>query len=246
MYNQLKELVKWLLPKQIMFRLEPTIRSVYALVYRGDQFECNLCGSALKKFVSLPDGDKLCPACGSLPRSRRLWAIVNESFLKPRTQILDFSPSRSLYRAFKNRSDTNYTCTDISGDFISDYQYDITNLEIENHAFDLILCYHILEHIEDDGLAMKELWRVLKPGGTCLIQTPFKSGETYEDPSVISEADRLKYFGQSDHVRIYSTEGLHERLTRAGFQVEVRRFSEKADNRFGFSTQEVVMVCTKD
>lgn len=245
MYDKVKILVKRVVPKKALFRIEPTLRRIYALAYRGDQFECNVCGAALKKFVRLPDGDYLCPVCGSLPRSRRLWTLINAGLLKPGVRILDFSPSRSLYRAFKKVSGISYTCTDISGDFMANFHYDITNLEVEDESFDLVLCYHILEHIDADALAMKELYRVLRPGGTCLIQTPFKKGDIYENPSVVTEADRLIHFGQSDHVRIYSVEGLRERLSRAGFLTHVKRFSEREGNRNGFSAQEVVMVCTK-
>ena len=39
-------------------------------------------------------------------------------------------------------------------------------------TFDLVLCNHVLEHIEDDQVAIKELARVLRPGGIAILQAP--------------------------------------------------------------------------
>ncbi|WP_324678025.1 methyltransferase domain-containing protein [Hymenobacter sp. GOD-10R] len=166
-------------------------------------------------------------------------------FIKPGAQVLDFSPSRSLYRTLKQNTAIAYASTDLSGDFISDFQYDITTIAAEDEQYDLVVCYHILEHIERDHKAMQELYRVLKKGGVCVIQTPFKEGTIYEDYSVKSEADRLIHFGQKDHVRIYSVNGLVDRLTQSGFTVDVRYYNEAVDNYFGFKPSEKVLVCTK-
>src|SRR5690606_15351560 len=100
--------------------------------------------------------------------------------------------------------------TDLSGDFLSDFQYDITDIKVQNDQYHLIICYHVLEHIDNDYQAMNELFRVLKKDGTCIIQTPFKEGDIYEDASIINEHDRLIHFGQKDHVRIYSINGLKD------------------------------------
>lgn len=54
----------------------------------------------------------------------------------------------------------------------------------------------MLEHIEDDQSAIKELYRVLKNNAVCLIQCPFKEGDIFEDFSIRTEADRLKHYGQ--------------------------------------------------
>ncbi len=116
-------------------------------------------------------------------------------------------------------------------------------IPLGNNAFDLIICYHILEHIENDSQAMIELQRVLKPNGSCIIQTPFKEGDIYEDFSIKSPDERLKAFGQKDHVRIYSVEGLQQRLKENGFQdVEIKTFP--AEGRYGFM-EETVLICKK-
>jgi len=92
---------------------------------------------------------------------------------------------------------------------------------------------------------MKELYRVLRKNGTCIIQTPFKDGKIYENPSLKTEEERLKYFGQKDHVRIYSVSGLKERLSNCGFEVDVRKFIEDINNYTGFVENETILICHK-
>src|SRR6185295_8361218 len=99
-------------------------------------------------------------------------------------RMLDFSPSRSLYRKFKKIPGIEYFASDYNNEFISDYQFDIAAVNLPDNFFDLVICYHILEHIPDDRKAMTELFRVLKPGKNIFIQTPFKAGETYEALSI--------------------------------------------------------------
>ena len=245
MYRELKRIIKALIPKRTLFKYEPNFRLVLYQLYKGADFQCNVCNKKLRKFILSEDGDRLCPFCGSLSRTRRLWNILNVGYLKEGIGILDFSPSRSLYRVLKNTPGINYVSTDISGDFLSDFQYDITDINAKNNKYDLIICYHVLEHIDNDNQAMKEIFRVLKKGGTCIIQTPFKEGDIYEDPSIKKEQERLKHFGQRDHVRIYSVNGLKDRLVKSGFQVTIKQFSESEINTCGFKAQEVVLFCTK-
>ncbi len=241
MYTRLKKLVLKLIPRRILFRYEYSIRFMYYLIYIGSKFQCNICSKKLSGFVQT-NNDLICPRCGSIQRNRRLWQLLNDEFLKKKMNILDFSPSRSLYRVMKN-GDYAYESTDLSGDFFSDKSYDIRSIDSENEKYDLIICYHILEHIDDDAAAMSELLRVLKQGGYCIIQTPFKEGEIYENASVASPEERAKHFGQSDHVRIYSVHGLVNRLKKVGFQAEIKSFNEKQGNKNGFNVKETILIC---
>lgn len=243
MYHSLKKAVKSILPKKLLFNYEDELRRTLTPFYKGDDHECNVCETRLKKFVSLENGDKICPICGSISRTRRLYKLLNDEYLKDGMSFLDFSPFRILYKKWKKRKDIQYFSSDFADDFLSDYRFDITNIDSNAESFDLIVCYHILEHIIDDEKAMSELYRVLKANGTALIQTPFKEGDIYEDYSITSDKGRLKHFGQEDHVRIYSILGLEARLKAAGFLVDVVRFS--GDSYFGFAENEVVLVCTK-
>jgi SAM-dependent methyltransferase len=162
----------------------------------------------------------------------------------PNSVVLDFSPSRCLYRKMKKNTTINYQSTDLSGDFIADYRFDITKLELAENTFDLVICYHILEHIENDVLAIEKLFRVRKPGSKALIQTPFKEGEIYENYKITSDKERLEHFGQEDHVRIYSVLGLKNRLENGGFLVEIRE-NLSSENKFDLDKNEKNIVITK-
>jgi SAM-dependent methyltransferase len=244
MYTNFKKILKSLLPDSFIYKHEMKLRGVYYLFFRGEKYRCNICNHSLRKFIATPDGDKLCPRCGSLSRNRRLYDVLQGGFLNKDITVLDFSPSRNLYRVLKKNENIKYISTDFEGEFLSDQHYDITGIDLPDQCIDLIICYHILEHIEDDMRAMAELHRILKTGGTCLIQTPFKDGDIYENPLIRTSYERARHFGQSDHVRIYSVEGLKTRLALSGFQAEVREFTELPDNKYGFKEKEYILAAT--
>jgi len=244
MYNIYKKLLKLIFPRKILNALEPFLRSAYYLFYIGNKYQCSVCNKKTRKFIEIKNS-KFCPNCGSIARDRRLYTILNKNFLKEGIKILDFSPSRVVYRKIKTNQMLDYTSSDLSGNFIAEKKFDITNISMPDNFYDLIVCYHILEHIESDKKAMSELYRVLKKNGHCIIQTPFKEGDIYEDNSIKTKEDRTKYFGQEDHVRIYSVQGLKKRLEKSGFQVLVNHFTEKQNNKFGYSIDEYVLICQK-
>jgi ubiquinone/menaquinone biosynthesis C-methylase UbiE len=245
MYTKLKKTVKSFLPDNFIYKHEMKLRGIYYLFFRGKKYHCNICNHSLRKFIPVFDGDSLCPRCGSLSRNRRLYDVLQKDYLKNEITVLDFSPSRNLYHLLKRNENIKYISTDYAGEFLSDQHYDITGIDLPDQCIDLIICYHILEHIDDDGKAMSELHRILKINGSCILQTPFKEGDIYEDSSIQNPEERLKQFGQSDHVRIYSVTELKNRLSISGFQVEVREFTEPADNRSGFKEKEYVLVARK-
>lgn len=245
MYLQLKLILRRLLPVRFLYFLEPVIRKSLYIFYLGNGYQCNLCGAKLRRFILLENNERLCPSCGSLPRTRRIYRILQDGWLTPGVRILDFSPSRSLFRKLKNKASIEYVASDLSGDFLAEKKYDITQIETNDVSFDLVICYHVLEHIPDDHKAIQELYRILDRGGKCLIQTPFKEGDIYENPLITSPNDRIRHFGQEDHVRIYSVNGLVKRLERVGFQVKTMSFEEEYNNQTGFSEKEVVLVCKK-
>lgn len=245
MYEKLKKVFKSIVSEKFIFKNELVFRKIYANLYSGKTFECNICSRKLSRFALNSRNEKLCPNCGSLERDRKLWQLIETTYLKPEISILDFSPSRCLARKFKKIKDINYLSTDFCGNFIADHKFDITNLNLQDNSVDLICCYHILEHIKDDTLAMSELFRVLKNGGTALIQTPFKEGETYENEAVVTKEDRLLHFGQEDHVRIYSENDLARRLRKVGFEVVIRHFNYLSNNLNGFSENEIIIIAKK-
>jgi len=126
MYTKIKKAVKAILPQSFMFKHEMKLRSIYYLFFRGEKYYCNICNHGLRKFIEVQDGDKLCPRCGSLARNRRLYEVIQNGYLKKNDTVLDFSPSRNLFRVLRENKNIKYISTDFSGEFLSDHHYDIT------------------------------------------------------------------------------------------------------------------------
>ena len=244
MYATLKNILSKLIPKKSLIKHEVKLRSLFYFFYRGSAYECVICEKKLKKFIQNKNNHSICPNCGSIHRVRRLWMILKNEFLMDGKVVLDFSPSRSLFRKLNSIRNIQYISTDISGDFLAENKFDITQLEIKDEQIDLILCYHILEHIPDDLKAISELYRVLKPGGKIIIQTPFKDGEIYEDFTITNPQERLKHFGQEDHVRVYSIKGLENRINQIGFDTEVRTYPNE-HKPYGFIDETIIIASKK-
>jgi ubiquinone/menaquinone biosynthesis C-methylase UbiE len=123
---------------------------------------------------------------------------------------------------------------------------DLTALTYENDFFDLIICNHVLEHIPDDKKAISEMYRALKKGGKAVITVPIDENleKTYEDSNITSPADRLKHFGQWDHVRSYAKD-IKQRFENEGFNTELIQyadhFSSEEFNRMGLRDDYIVV-----
>jgi len=245
MYKIIKKISRIFISKKIFIKNEKIFRSLVYLFYIGKNKQCNICNRKLRKFIILNNGDQLCPGCGSLGRNRRLWDILKDDIKTENISILDFSPSRCLYYKFKSIDKINYVSSDFKNEFLADKKYDITGIDCPSENFDIIICYHILEHIADDRRAIKELGRVLKPAGKCYIQTPFKEGEIYENYSITDPKERVKHFGQEDHLRIYSITGLKQRIEESGLKVEIKQFIIENENYYGFSETESLLLVNR-
>ena len=116
-------------------------------------------------------GNAQCPYCGSLERHRFLQRLITKYALNENHRemtVLHFSPEECIRKYFQ-REDVDYWPVDIDPDFKGiRKQFDITKIDFENDLFDVIVCIHVLERVEDDVCAMKELYRVLKKEVQCL------------------------------------------------------------------------------
>tara|TARA_R100001369_G_scaffold2745_5_gene8908 strand:+ start:28799 stop:29533 length:735 start_codon:yes stop_codon:yes gene_type:complete len=237
-YTTLKKLAKGIIPEKFLQKNEHFLRRIIASKYTGNKAQCNICDYKLKHFVTRANGDLLCPNCGSLSRTRRLYQTLTE--LPLNGKVLHFSPPKRFSSKLKDIKSIDYCTSDFAGEFEADYHYDITAISAVDNTFNTIICYHVLEHIENDIKAMKELYRILTPGGSTFIQTPFKQGDIYEDYSIISEEDRKVAFGQEDHVRIYSADVLNKRLQSVGFKTELVEFKNEANSYNGFKPETFI------
>lgn len=215
----------------LLKRLLPALLKVRARRYfmRGDQVRCPLCGQGAIAFLPAgtpPRAHALCPFCGSLERGRMMWLhLQRRGMLRPGVRVLHIAPEKGLGPRIAAVPGVAYTAGDKHE---PGYRYpagtidlDITAMPFPEGAFDLVICSHVLEHVPDDRRAMRELRRVLAPDGVGLILVPqdLERATTFEDPTVTDPRERLRLFGQFDHVRLYGRD-LVDRLQAEGLRVE--------------------------
>ena len=127
---------------------------------------------------------------------------------------------------------------------------DCEDLPFKENSFDFILCNHVLEHINDDKKAIKELYRVLNKNGTAILQVPInqKSSKTFEDSSIVDKKERIEKFGQYDHIRLYGLD-YFKKLESFGFKVYPlkysKEFTESEIIKYGLIKDEIIPVCKK-
>jgi SAM-dependent methyltransferase len=193
------------------------------LRHRGDEVRCPICGHRFDRFKddwNRPNA--LCWRCGSAERHRMQWLVLNgpRGLLDGPRSLLHFAPEWALQHKLKRLGHLRYVTGDLNPEGV-DLRLDITALDLPDASFDAVLCSHVLEHVDDDGAAMRELARITARDGWCLVMVPLDLGRdtTYEDPAITAPAERERAFLQYDHVRLYAPD-IGDRLTQAGFDVE--------------------------
>jgi SAM-dependent methyltransferase len=196
-----------------------------ARLLRGERRECPCCGGRFRRMSRqrISGWGGICPRCRSHPRHRAIALLIARGHL-PGRRLLHFAPEPLLDRVFERLPGIERVTADLHAP--ADLRLDISDMDLPDSSFDLILCSHVLEHVPDDLAAMRELRRVLSDGGIALVLVPYRPGvTTYEDPSITAPLDRMIAFGQQDHVRIYGSD-LPDRLREAGFEVDDRTAAE--------------------
>lgn len=164
--------------------------------------------------------DVLCPVCHSLPRHRILatWCTAHLDLFRT-DKILYFAPEPSMMR-YVRRNGIVCTTADMYNE--ADLKLDIQSTGLPDQSYDMVVCNHVLEHVNDYRTALKEIFRILRPGGSLVCSFPMDSAIDLvdEDPSVITAEERYRRFGQSDHLRVFGMRA-HVVLEEAGFEVQV-------------------------
>lgn len=251
MYQFFKRTVRSILPKSWLKRMEPGMRRILTVFYKGNKHLCPICETRLKKWIVNTNGyDLICPRCSSIQRKRLLFLYLQKELQieEKKLDVLDFSPSKGLSRKLSSILGKHYVASDYSGELASN-RYDITKVPLKDASFDLILCYHVLEHVPNDAAAMGELFRLLRPGGLLMAQVPFKDGETLEEDWINTPELREEHYGQNDHVRFYGRADFVTRLEKVGFNVEEcaysQQFHEKEIDALGLNPKEIIFLCRK-
>jgi SAM-dependent methyltransferase len=189
------------------------------LLNTGWQRYCPVCERYARrfwKFGVIERKDARCPWCNALERDRFAWLFLKQRGVKGK--LLHLAPEPAIEKRLRLLLGKEYVTADLLRP--ADVQMDITDIQYPDQSFDAIYCSHVLEHVLDDGKAMRELHRVLSKDGWALVMVPITVNKTFEDSSVVTPEDRLVAFGQEDHVRRYGPD-FKDRLEQAGFEVEV-------------------------
>ena len=182
-----------------------------------------------------------CPQCDSHPRHRYLSLWLSREFkLEDKSGVaLVFAPERALAPFWEKATRLKVFRVDKEGARGIDILADIKDLPVESNSVDLVWCHHVLEHVDDDRAAMKELNRVLRPdSGELIVSVPMAPGTlTHEygfpDPT------------QSGHWRMYGDD-FEDRLAESGFTVQAINFSltDEDYRRYAFNPEPFYM-CKK-
>jgi SAM-dependent methyltransferase len=218
--------------------------------HRGDAVTCPVCEHSFDAFKddwNRPNA--LCWRCGSHERHRAQWLLLQRrpELLHGARSLLHFSPEWCLRRRLEAIAGLRYVTADLSPHGV-DLELDVTALDLPDDAFDAVLCSHVLEHVADDGAAMRELRRITSPGGFCLVMVPLAldRDRTYEDPAITAPEDREREFLQHDHVRLYAPD-IAARLRGAGFDVEVvdmhAELGAEQAARYRLLTSDLAFLC---
>lgn len=166
-----------------------------------------------------------CPICYSKDRDRAVYLFLlhETDIFKKKLTILHASPSNALKAKLKQIKSAEYLETYLNNND-RNIQIDLRKIPFPSGFFDLVIANHVLEHIDNDLQALREIFRVLKTGGRAVLQVPYSLvlEKTYETDTL----NRSKEFGQHDHMRIYGKDYL-EKLRTVGFSVNKFNLKEK-------------------
>ena len=176
----------------------------------GGRRRCVLCGHSVWRYMPYRGGSSgvaplmrsldvvgsdvdhhECPRCGAHDRERHVMLYMQASGLMSRLaglRILHFAPEKRLGRVIAAQSPAAYEQCDLYPTRAAIRKMDIQDMPFEDEVFDLVLANHVLEHVDDDKRAVREIFRVLAKGGHAILQTPYSRvlHQTWEDPGTVS------------------------------------------------------------
>ena len=250
----MKYILKFL-PRKFLIKYSFLITPILRIIFHGKKYTDPIDDSNYSKFLSYGyktvRKNALCPGTLSLERHRLLWLYLDKEtdFLNSNLKVLHVAPEQVFYKKFKKLKNWEYFTFDLNSP-IADIKGDLISTNFKDEYFDLIICNHVLEHIEDDKSALDEMYRILKYNGISILQVPInvKRENTFEDLSIKSKIQREKYFGQYDHVREYGLD-FKDRVEEAGFEVEMINYSTKISQdlviKYGLMKDDLIPIGKK-
>lgn len=251
-------LIRWALnriPRPVLQRMAGWAVPLAGLFYKGHRVECPVCGRHYRKL--LPYGyvhsrpNALCPNCLSLERHRLLWLYLTREtdLLHTHPQTLHIAPEACIMRHLKPHfaaCPERYVTADLESP-LADLHFDVQRIPLPDASVDAVICNHLLEHVADDRLALRELHRILRPGGWGIVLSPVDPNRerTFEDDTIADPEQRTRIFGQYDHRRIYGAD-YADRLREAGFEAAdidyAAAFDEADRKRYALPEDHIYVV----
>ncbi len=243
------------IPRPLLHRVAVAGGWCLAQILRGKRYEDPIDGFTYRKL--LPYGrltrreNAFAPKSLSLERHRLIWLYLQHvgALRQPRLRVLHMAPEWCLQKQLQRVEGLQYTSADLESPW-AEVHCDIQALPFQDNSFDWILCNHVLEHIPNDRLAMRELHRVLAPGGSAMLLVPLDMAreQTLEDESINTDTLREKYYGQRDHLRMYGQD-YPTRLQDSGFTVEWLEcetwLTHNARDRYALGDENILIIGRK-
>ncbi len=220
------------------------------------KYFCPICESSVRKWRPGRDGRQkmFCPECSSKPRQRMVWLALQDPTLAPTwcrdSKLLHIAPEPCLMEQFERSQGENYFPGDLNADRPGvRHAFAVGDIPFPDSAFDVIICNHVLEHVDDDRRAMSEFARVLKMNGLALITVPIDRtlSSTYEDFTITSPEERTLHFGRHDHVRKFGID-VQQRLSTPELRLislYPKDLAPRDATRFGLRSHERLLVGCK-
>lgn len=208
---------------------------------------CPICGyqGQFAPFGAPVRLDARCPSCASLERHRLITlAIQRQGLLSATMRLLHFAAEAPLKRVIAPKV-ASYETAEVRASARPTHILNIEAIAMPDASFDMVVCNHVLEHV-DDRKALAELFRILRPGGLAILTTPVVEGwaETYENPAITLRAERELHFGQGDHVRLYGRD-IRDRIRAAGFTLDEVTATEPDVHVHGLMRGETVFLARR-
>lgn len=193
-----------------------------------------------------------CPICKANDRERLMIAFLQN--IRPegdaKIKMLHIAPSDVLEQWAKEQDYIDYESADLEMEGVS-FLADIQDMHtVPDEAYDIVICSHVLEHVEDDRKAMSELCRITKAKGLCIVLVPLMVGlEQTDEEWGCSQEENWRRFGQYDHCRLYAADDFVSRLEEAGFYVTKIGedwFGKEFYEECGFDANSILYVATKE